>query len=68
MAFIRISRCPADDGRQKDEVIINTRHVLTVSADTHQPSRGSWVHLVAGDPILTCLSFEEIWTLIQRET
>ena len=68
MAFIRVSRCQAGDEQQKDDVIINTRNILYISADEEKPSRGAWIQMAGGDSILTGLSFEEIWTLVQRET
>jgi hypothetical protein len=49
-------------------VILNTAHIVLISPDNHKPSRGSWVQLVTGEPLLVCLTFDEIWMLIQRET
>jgi hypothetical protein len=67
MALIRVTSCKVEDNTQH-EIILNTAHIVTVSSDSHKPARGSWVQLVTGEPVLVCLSFEEMWTLIQRET
>jgi hypothetical protein len=67
MALIRITSCEIEDNTEQD-VILNTAHIVMISGDTQKPSRGSWVQLVTGEPVLVCLSFEDIWTLIQRET
>ena len=67
MALIRITSCKVEDNTHHD-VILNTAHIVMVSADTHRPSRGAWVQLVTGEPVLVCLTFDELWTLIQRET
>ena len=67
MALIRVSSCKVEDNTTHD-LILNTAHIVTVAPDTHRPSRGSWVQLVTGEPVLVCLTFEEMWTLIQRET
>lgn len=67
MALIRVTSCRVEDNTHQD-VILNTAHIVVVSPDSHRPSRGAWVQLVTGEPLLVCLSFEEMWTLIQRET
>ena len=67
MALIRVTSCKVEDNTHQD-VILNTAHIVLVAADTQKPTRGSWVQLVTGEPILVCLSFDDMWTLIQRET
>ena len=67
MALIRVTSCKVEDDSSND-VILNTAHIVLVSPDTHKPCRGCWVQLVTGEPVLVCLTFEEMWTLIQRET
>jgi hypothetical protein len=67
MALIRVTSCKVEDNTDQD-VILNTAHIVMVAADSHKPSRGAWVQLVTGEPVLVCLTFEEMWTLIQRET
>jgi hypothetical protein len=67
MALIRVTSCKVEDNMHQD-MILNTAHVVTVAPDNHKPCRGSWVQLVTGEPVLVCLSFDEMWTLIQRAT
>lgn len=68
MALIRVTSCKVEDNNQAQDVILNTAHIVLVYPDTHKPSRGAWVQLVTGEPLLVCMSFDEVWTLIQRET
>jgi hypothetical protein len=68
MALIRVTSCEVEDNVRQQEVIINTAHVVMVYPDNHKPARGVWVRLVTGEPILVCMSFDDLWTLIQRET
>src|SRR5687768_14646227 len=65
MALIRVTNCKVEDSTSQD-LILNTAHIVMVSPD--QQKRGSWVQLVTGEPVLVCLTFDEMWTLIQRET
>lgn len=67
MALIRVTSCKVEDNTTQD-VILNTQHIVMVYGDTHRPNRGSWVQLVTGEPVLICMTFEDLWTLIQRET
>ena len=57
-----------EDDKTQHDVILNTAHVVLVYPDTHKPSRGAWVQLITGEPILICMSFDDVWQLIQRET
>ena len=68
MALIRVTSCKMGDDKVQHDMILNTAHIVFVSPDTHKPSRGAWVQLVTGEPVLICMTFEEVWTLIQRET
>lgn len=68
MALIRVTSCKVEDNNHTQDVIVNTAHIVLVYSDTHKPSRGSWVQLVTGEPLLVCLTFDEMWQLIQRET
>ena len=68
MALIRVTSCKVEDHTHTQDVILNTAHMVLVYRDNHEPSRGSWVQLVTGEPLLICLTFDEIWMLIQRET
>jgi len=67
MALIRVTSCKVEDNLHHD-VILNTAHIVVITHDTHKPNRGCWVQLVTGEPVLVCLSFDDMWTLIQRET
>ncbi len=68
MALIRVTSCKMEDDKTQHDVILNTVHIVLVYPDAKQPSRGAWVQLITGEPILICMSFEEVWMLIQRET
>ena len=68
MALIRVTSCKVEDNSAQQDVILNTAHIVMAYADNHKPSRGVWVQLVGGEPVLVCLTFEEMWMLIQRET
>jgi hypothetical protein len=68
MALIRVTNCRVEDNNKQHDVILNTAHIVMVYPDNHKPARGVWVQLVTGEPVLVCLSFDEIWMLIQRET
>jgi sulfatase maturation enzyme AslB (radical SAM superfamily) len=68
MALIRVTSCKGEDTSSQQDVILNTAHVVMVHADEHKPPRGVWVQFVGGEPVLVCLTFEEMWALIQRET
>ena len=68
MALIRVTSCKVEDNSLQQDVIMNTAHIVLVYADIQKPSSGVWVQLVTGEPVLVCMSFEDMWTLIQRET
>lgn len=68
MALIRVTSCKVEDNTSQTDVIVNTAHIVLVYPDNHKPSRGVWVQLVTGEPVLVCLTFDEMWMLIQRET
>jgi len=68
MALIRVTSCKMEDDKTQHDVILNTAHVVLVYPDTQKPNRGAWVQLVTGEPLLICMTFEEVWMLIQRET
>lgn len=68
MALLRVTSCKVEDDAQQQDVILNTAHIVLVYPDSRKPARGVWVQLVTGEPILVCLTFDEMWTLIQRET
>jgi hypothetical protein len=68
MALIRVTSCKMEDDKHQHEIILNTAHIVFAYPDNHKPSRGAWVQLVTGEPILVCMTFEEVWMLIQRET
>lgn len=57
-----------EDDKHEHDVIINTAHVVMVYPDAKKPARGAWVQLTTGEPLLVCMSFDEVWMLIQRET
>ena len=65
MALIRVTR--SLEGRN-EEIILNTRHIVTAYSDPNNAQRGTFVQLVTGQPVLVKLTFDELWTLIQRET
>ena len=67
MALIRVTRVyDLLEGKREEEIILNTAHIALISQDPHQ--QGVWVQIAQGEPLLIKLSFEDIWTLIQRET
>lgn len=67
MALIRVTRSYQSTGATREgEIILNTAQITFVHPDEHE--RGCVVQLVQGEPILIKLSFDELWTLIQRET
>ena len=68
MALIRVTSCKVEDNTAQQDMILNTAHIALVYPDNHKPARGVWVQLVTGEPVLVCLTFEEMWMLIQRET
>ncbi|HEX7860759.1 MAG TPA: hypothetical protein VF773_10560 [Verrucomicrobiae bacterium] len=68
MALIRVTSCRMEDDKHEHDVIINTAHVVMVYPDAKKPARGAWVQLTTGEPLLVCMSFDEVWMLIQRET
>ena len=68
MALIRVTSCKTEDDKMQHDMILNTAHIVMAYPDTKKPSRGTWVQLVTGEPILICMSFDEVWMLIQRET
>ncbi len=68
MALIRVTSCKMEDDKQQHDMILNTAHIVFVSPDTHKPCRGAWVQLITGEPVLVCMTFDEVWQLIQRET
>jgi hypothetical protein len=68
MALIRVTSCKMEDEKQQQDMILNTAHIVLVYPDSHKPPRGAWVQLVTGEPVLVCMTFDEVWMLIQRET
>lgn len=67
MALIRVTRTYQSTGATREgEIILNTAQITFVHPDEH--GRGCWVQFAHGEPILVKLSFEELWTFIQRET
>ncbi|MBI4659988.1 MAG: hypothetical protein HY735_14195 [Verrucomicrobia bacterium] len=69
MALIRVTRSydKANPAREED-LILNTAHISHIYPDFQSPARGVFVQMVNGEPLLIKMTFEEIWTLIQRET
>ena len=65
MALLRV--CRSLEG-QTEEIILNTAHIAYVFPDRNNPSRGAFVQMVSGQPLLIRMSFDEMWELIQRET
>jgi len=68
MALIRITSCKLEETEKQHDIILNTAHIVMVYPDTHKPNRGCWVQLVTGEPVMVCMTFDETWMLIQRET
>ncbi len=69
MALIRVTRCydRANPIREED-LIVNTAHISLIYPDSHNPPRGVCVQMLNGEPLLVKMTFDDIWTLIQRET
>jgi hypothetical protein len=69
MPLIRVTRCQdVVDNLNDGDVLINTNHIVMVTSDDHKPKRGVWVQMTNCEPILVRMTFEEIWTFLQRET
>lgn len=67
MALIRVTgSSDVTDPKRESDLILNTSQITLAYPDPHQ--RGCWVQMMQGGPILVKLSFDEFWTLIQRET
>ena len=67
MALIRVSGLhDATDPKRESELILNTRQISLAYPDSLQ--RGCWVQMSSGGSVLVKMSFDDFWTLIQRET
>jgi hypothetical protein len=67
MALIRVSGShDSTDLKRESELILNTRQICLAYPDSMQ--RGCWVQMMHGGAVLVKMSFDELWTLIQRET
>ena len=70
MALIRVtgSHNIAAHPEREEEIILNTAHVMLAYPDAKTPSRGTMVHMAHGDHVMVNMTFEDFWTLVQRET
>lgn len=68
MALIRLTRWLPDENQRQENIIINTQHIVMACADIKDPPRGTWIHFAQGDSLLACMTFDEFWTFLQRET
>jgi hypothetical protein len=69
MALLRVSgSIDGQAGHGEIDLILNTQHIVLASPDSQAPTTATLIHLANGIQVRIQLPFEEVWTLIQRET